>query len=349
MVLVEDGPGPADVPVVGGRPVPGEVGHPLEVRAQHRRLRRHGLHARQALELPLALLGRLGGQAAPLQLLLQLAGAGGIVALLAQLPLDLLHLLGEEVVLLALLQPSADLVCDFLLEAEHLGLGGHDGRAALQAQGRVLHGQQLQLALVFQGEVAGDEVHQRVGCLCRLHGDRRLCGDLVRKLVVARELRQGGPHERRQARGHLGCLADGRHEHAQRFRGRRVLLDGRPFHAFHEEADLAVGELHHLQDPRDGPRAVHVLLVRLLRALLSLGHEEQRLSQPGGLLDAGHRPAAAHEEGHHHAREHHEVLQRDHEQLVLLQEYLHGEGIRPTSSARRGVPRASPRWSRTAR
>ncbi len=44
--------------------------------------------------------------------------------------------------------------------------------------------------------------------------------------------------------------------------GLRVPPDGRPLHALHEEPDLAVRQLHHLEDPGDGADRVHVAFSR---------------------------------------------------------------------------------------
>ena len=115
-------------------------------------------------------------------------GAGGIVSLRAQLPLDFLELLVEKVVLLGLLQLAADLARDLLFQCEHLDFRGDNGRASFQPVLRALHGKEIQLLLDLQRKVGGNQVHKRVGCVRGPDGCCRFSGDFLGNFVVLAEL-----------------------------------------------------------------------------------------------------------------------------------------------------------------
>ena len=73
-----------------------------------------------------------------------------------------------------------------------------------------LDGEQLELLLELQGEIAGDEVHQHVGGLGGLDGRHGLGGHALGDLVVLGELGEHGAHQGGDRRRELGASARGR-------------------------------------------------------------------------------------------------------------------------------------------
>ena len=129
MVLVEGGAGLRDVPAVLAFHGPGKVGEPLAIDAQDTRLWRKGLELGQAGKLAPRLgqhlLGRPFREKAPLQLL-----DFGIVAVLAELAIDLLQLLAQVIFALVAVHAILDFRVDPALQVRYLRLaldGGFDG------------------------------------------------------------------------------------------------------------------------------------------------------------------------------------------------------------------------------
>ena len=163
-------------------------------------------------------------------------------------------------------------------------------------------------------------------CFRGANGGDGLRGDPLGYLVVLGELGEHGAHQRGEGGREIRGIRKGAHDEAETVLRFRVTPDSGAFGAFHEEPDLAVRQLHHLEDARDGAHLVNVVDPGVLHGGLLLGHQEQRPPQAGGLLHAAHGAAAPHEERHDHPGEHDEVLQRDHEHFVLLQEQSREHG-----------------------
>ncbi len=117
-----------EVEVVLGRLVPRQRGDPLEVVAHDAVLGHRGLQPLEPAELALHLLVSLLGQVDRGQLVAQLVDLGGHLVGLAQLLLDRLHLLAQEVLTLALLELGLDLRLDLGAERDHLELTREDLR-----------------------------------------------------------------------------------------------------------------------------------------------------------------------------------------------------------------------------
>ena len=210
VVLVEDPARVGDVQVVLGPDAPRDLGHPVQVGADPAVLGRLLGHLLQPAELALGLAQRALGHARFLDLP-PVLGDDVSAAFLAELLLDRVHLLPEQVLALGLLHPLADVLTDLVLEA-HLAqdLSGppQDLRQAL------LDVQGLQdLDLLLEGQVRG--VPGRVG-----HGPRVLdpseeLGDL-RDAAGLHDVLQDGPVLASELSRPLGRL---------RRIGRRVDLD----------------------------------------------------------------------------------------------------------------------------
>ena len=147
VVLVEDLGGLLDVVAVVGRDVPRQADEPVDVGADDADLGRGGRDPAH----PVDFLERAGldllGHARGLDLLAQLVDLGLLRVLLAQLALDGLHLLAEDVLALGLVHLGLDLGLDPALELVDLDLVREEGRGDAQPLGDVDRLQQL-LALL---------------------------------------------------------------------------------------------------------------------------------------------------------------------------------------------------------
>ena len=120
VVGVEDLAGPAEVEPVAAGLAPGQDRQPVEVGPDDRVFRRAGVHRRRAARAraPPRSEPRCGGLGL-LDPLPQLADLGVLALALAQLLLDRLELLAEEMVALGLGQLAADLLLDLGRELQH--------------------------------------------------------------------------------------------------------------------------------------------------------------------------------------------------------------------------------------
>ena len=161
--------------------------------------------------------GRLGR----LDPLAQLVDLGLLLVALAELVLDRLQLLAQEVLALALVDLGLDLRLDLGAEPDHLELAGEDLREAPQPLGHVDLLEQLLLLLGGDPQRPGDQVRERRGVV--EVGDRELellgqVGDLLDDLAEGAlhvagqrlELRRGLEHVRQllDPRDQVGLLGD---------------------------------------------------------------------------------------------------------------------------------------------
>ena len=126
VVVVEDLARVLQIQVVLGLLVPGQRGDPLEVRANHPVLGHRRLQASEAGELALHLLVHDLGQLDRIQLPPQLAYLGLDLVGLAELLLDRLELLAQEVLTLSLVELGLDLGLDLRPDRHQLELAGED-------------------------------------------------------------------------------------------------------------------------------------------------------------------------------------------------------------------------------
>ena len=175
MVLVEDDRGLADVEVVVGRDVPGQADEPVDVGPDDADLGRGGgdpAHPVDLLERPrLDLLGH----ARALDLLAELVDLGLLRVVLAELALDGLQLLAEDVLALGLVHLGLDLGLDAALQLEDLDLAGEERRHELEALDDVERLEQLLALLGGHVRAVRDHVGEqaRLGDVARGDGGLR--------------------------------------------------------------------------------------------------------------------------------------------------------------------------------
>ena len=192
VVLVEDPGGFLDVELVVGRDVPGQADQPVHVRPDDADLGRRGrdpAHPVDFLDRPgLDLVGHAGG----LDLLAQLVDLGLLRVVLAQLALDGLELLAQDVLALGLVHLGLDLGLDPTLELEDLDLVGEEVRDELEALGDVDRLEHLLALLGGHVRAVGDHVGQQArladvaGGDGGLRRDRCAVGDVLLDLGLDR-------------------------------------------------------------------------------------------------------------------------------------------------------------------
>ena len=215
VVLVEDLGGLPDVQPVVGRDVPGQRDEPVHVRPDDADLGRGGrdpAHPVDLLDRPGTDLLRHAGR---LDLLAQLVDLGLLRVVLAQLALDRLQLLAEDVLPLGLVHLGLDLALDLPLELEDLDLAREERADELEP---LLDVDRLEQLLALLGRHVGAVRHhvgEEAGLGDVARGDRRLGRDRGAVRHVLLDLRLHAPDERLDldALGRLvGQLLDARGE-----------------------------------------------------------------------------------------------------------------------------------------
>ena len=205
VVLVQDLRGLLEVEVVVGGDVPRQADQPVDVGpddADLRRGRRDPAHAVDLLDRPgLDLLGH----ARLLDLLAQLVDLGLLRVVLAQLALDGLELLAQDVLALGLVHLGLDLGLDLALQLEDLDLAAEEARDELQPLGDVDRLEQLLALLGGHVRAVGDHVGEqaRLGDVARRDGGLRR--HRRARLDVLLDLALDGAHQRLDLEAGAGC------------------------------------------------------------------------------------------------------------------------------------------------
>ncbi len=267
--------------------LPGQLGQPLQVGADHAGFRAAFGHALEAAELAAGLLLDLLGEAGLVEGALEVLELGGGVVVLAELLLDLLELLAEQELALAALHGLAGAGADVGGEAQDLepvGEAPEDAVEPGQERHRLQH-----LLLLGGGDVdqPGDEVGELAGVVDRLHGrgegGRGLfeqADGLERALL---ELVEAGV----DLGAALGRLLDALDADGGMVGARRPLGDAGAAPALQDDvvAALAVGDV--AQQPGFGADRVEVGERGLLDGGVALEDGEDRAALLRGGLQAG--------------------------------------------------------------
>lgn len=153
-------------------------------------------------------------------------------------------------------------------------------------------------------------VHQAGRVVNAGDGGNHVVADLLGGLGEALELRQQGPGDRlRRAGRQLAVLEHGdiRHDVVP---ARLQAVNPRPFAAFDQDLDLAVGKRQELEHGRDRADGVEIISARFFDVRIALGDEEDLLVVGGCRLDGLDRALRADEQGVDAVRVHDHVAQR---------------------------------------
>jgi hypothetical protein len=264
VVPVEDGARVLQVEVVRGRLRPRQRREPLEIAADHPvlgGLRRQALEARQ-----LALGDRPGvlGQLRLLELLAELPRLRLLLVNLTELLLDRAQLLAQDVLALAPVHLRLHLRLDAAADLDQLELAGEDLRQEPQPLLDAPLLEQPLLLLRGHAQGAGDHVGELGGVVQVRHRQLELLGQIGKLLDDARERGldvAAQALELRRRHELVRSLRDAGHE--IRLRGDEV-AELHALAALDQDADGAVGYLHHPRHDADHAHAVEVVGARLL-------------------------------------------------------------------------------------
>ncbi len=318
MVLVEHRTGVRQVELVLGRNAPGQAQEPVQVGADHRRLGRLRVGRAEAFELFVGLVLGLFGEhlgvdhlAVALDLAVDLVGV-------AELLLNLFHLLAQQVLALGLVHLPLDLGGDLLLHLEERDL-------VLQELAREAHpllevaGLEDLLGLLgLHREVGGHEVREPAAVLEGRGNEHDLRGDLLAELDDLFEVATQRAHERLGLEVALrhGRLLEARDSGLEEGRLLHEVLDACTCQALDEDAHPGVRKLDHPQDSGHRADPVEIVRLRVLLACVALRHQQEQALLGECLVDGGDRLLSTHRQRHHHERKEHGVLQRHHRQDV---------------------------------
>jgi hypothetical protein len=237
---------------------------------------------------------------------------------LAELLLDRLELLAEQVLALRLVELALDLRRDLALNLEERDLVLEELVHGPQALLEVHRLQDLLRLFRLKGEVGRNQIREARPVLERRGDQHDLRGDRLAELDNLLEVGPHGAQEGLQLEiaGGRGGLLEARDARAQEWLLLHEVLDSRACQPLDEDPDAVVGQLDHPHDPRHGPHLVEVLRggVLLVGVLLGKQQEEPVLRQR--LVHRRDRPVPADRQRHHHEWEHHRVLERHRRQDV---------------------------------
>jgi len=314
-----------------GALAPRQRHEPVDVGAGDGVLGGRGRHFREPIELAERLLTNLLGHAGGVDLGAQIVELLGLVVALAELLLNGLHLLTEQILALVLADLGLHLGLDLRAELEDLELLRQDAVQLIHALAHVGRRQQLLLERrADRGQARGEEIRQparlvdirrqrdqivrehrrEVDDLLKRRADIALEGvdfELIFRAEDVRQLAHFGPEVRAQ---------------------RRQPIEREAREALHDEAHAAVGQLEHLMNVRERADAVQVALARLFLGRVALNEYADQLAAGDRLVDEAHRRLARHGERHEGIREEHGVAQRQHRHFRRNSEGAFG---RPTS------------------
>ena len=135
MIPIEHLTGVGDVQVILGQGRPGQGDQPVEVGTDHAILGRGRRQPGQAIQFAQGLFLGLLRHPGRFDFLAEFAHLSGLLVLFAQLPLDGLQLLAQEVFPLHFLDFGTGLVLDLLAQFQHLDLAGQDAHQTAQFVG----------------------------------------------------------------------------------------------------------------------------------------------------------------------------------------------------------------------
>ncbi len=310
VVLVEDPGRPVYVDLVVGLLCPGERDEPVDIGPAHRRLRRHGRHHLQPLELAEGLLRGLLRHALLLDLLLEFGKLGLLVIPMTQLVLDRLHLLAQVELPLGLFHLLFHPAANPLFHLEYLYFPFEMGVNPLEPLCQRCGLEQLLFILYLEGKMPGDRIGKLLVIFDAGNGHQKLRGQFLAQLHVLLEGALHVPGERFDADPVGGFRHGVFDEDLKIALLGDVVGDFRFPLALHEHLDRPVRHLHHLDDGAYGSHPVDMLRFRVILSgiLLRCHHDDLVLSHrfldgPDGLLPA-------HEKGGNHRWEYHHVPER---------------------------------------
>ena len=299
VVLVEDLAGRLEVEIVVGRLVPGEREDPLEVGADDPVLGGRGRELRKPVELAPRLLVGVLGKLRLLDLCAQLGELRLLLVRLAELLLDRLQLLAQEVLPLGLVHLLLHLGLDLRSQLEDLQLAREDHGQLPQTLLDVDRLEEVLLLLRLQADGRGDQVGELARALGVRSCQQQFLGEVRRDRDDAAEERLHGACERLRLLLALDHVGQRREEAGEVGLGLLDRVEPDAVEALDEDAEGPVGDPDHLVHHGRGPDLVQVL--GAVRLLLRVAGGDEGDGQVVGdrLVDQADRALLADREGRH--------------------------------------------------
>src|SRR4051794_3278639 len=289
---------------------PRQRGEPLQVCADHAVLGGLRRQALEAVELALGLLHAVLGQPRGLDLLAQLARLGLLLVDFAELVLDRLQLLAQEVLALALLHLRLDLRLDLRADGGQLELPREHLREQAQALRQVALLEQPLLLLGLDAQRAGDHVRQLRRVLEVGHGDLQLLGQVG---DLGDDLREHRLHAAVEGLELVGLVHDVRgllDAGDQVWLGPHEALQRAPLRPVDQDPEGAVCPLHQAGPPARHADAVDVVGAGLLVLGILRGDHREHPRAGQHVVDEPDRALLADRERHEGLGERDAVAQR---------------------------------------
>ena len=297
---------------------PGQGHQPVEICARHRVLGGSDGHLRQTIELAQRLLLHQLGHASGLDLLQELLRLLGLIVALAELLLNRLHLLAEEVLALVLPDFGLHLRLNFRSELQYFQLLDEDAIQIVHPRADV---ERFEHFLLDGGRNRRQRRGNEVGEPSRLGDVHRERLQIVREERRQRhdllEVRLDVPRQRVDFEpvGVLEILVRGADPRTQVRLGGDNLLELQPGQTLDDQAEASIGKLEHLVNVRGGADGVQIVLPRLFDGGVTLGEHRDQLAVPNRIVDEPDGALAGHGERHERIREEDGISKRQNRQF----------------------------------
>jgi hypothetical protein len=330
VLVVHDRLGLLEIDDLVGLLRPRQRDDPIEIGARDRVFRGGWRHFREPIELAQRLFLDCLRQAGRFELGAQLFDLARLIVAFAELLLDRLELLAQEVITLVLADLRLHLALDLRTELEHFELLDQQAVEEVEARADV---ERLQHFLLRFGrdraEARRDEVGETAGVgdvrrqrLQIIGHQRRQRDDLLEvRLDVALQRIDLEPVGFLEPFGRLGNTAAQVGTRCSDF----VELHARQ--ALDDDAQAAVGQLEHLVDLARRADRMQIRLRRLVFAGFALREHRDGLAARHRFVDQLDRAFTRHRQRHERLREQHGVAQRQHRHF-----WWHAEGGRLRSA-----------------
>ena len=310
VVLVQDLLGLVEVEVVIGLNAPGQADEPVHVGADDALLGGCARDPTEPIDLLERLLLDLVGHGRLLDLLAQLGGLGDRRIVLAELLLDRLHLLAQDVLALGLVHLGLDLGLDSALQLEDLDLLGEERRCQPQPVRDVDRLEQLLALLGRHLRAVGGHVGQQPTVDDVAGGDRHLRRHRGAAVHVLLDLAVDRGHQRLDLERLLAGVVDDLDACLEVRIGLQQVEQPDAALALDDRADRAVLQPDDLGDLGEGADRVELVdAADLLLLARSLGDQRDRLGRADGAVERLDAPVPPDGERHDHLGEDHRVAE----------------------------------------
>ena len=300
---------------------PRQIEQPFDIGSADPDFRASGRHAAQAFQFAVRLIARLVVHRRLGQPFAQILNVRRV--LVAQLGLNRLDLLPQEIILLILLNLLADARLNLLLHARQFGFA-HEQRAdGFQPRQLVKFLEHLLTILDLAEHVGRNDIRQLARILDfqnRLHG---LSGNPAAHLTIFLKIMVRRAQQRVRFDGNRRSLFEHFIQRAHKVRlFLRHRAQNRAAFALHEQANVSARQTKHLLDAGNGAHMINIINGRVIHIHIALRDQKNALVFLHGLIERRNGFLAPRIKMQNHMREDHQPAQRQHRQADRLRVFL---------------------------